>query len=447
MAGLSDMEELLSSIKKREVLDYMKEALGCYHAGAYRGAIVLSYISLFEDLGLKLHELAATNSVAKTISIEVRKRQNEHAIFESYMVDQLKAANLISESEATTLDQIRVCRNKAAHPSGMQPSAEEARYVFYEVISKFLSKPLLQTKQAADAILLRLGNENFFPTRKLDEVAAIIKDELSILHEEAHAYLISKVVESGCQGNEHLNVNSRRFLIGLAYTNDAALVEQIKKRLIKLKADDRRYGDVIFGVGAANPNTLTGHDQPTIMRLRNLFAQVVVESAEDMAITRLQHPVRFLKSLLQILGEEKCLELFEEVSNEIVQKYPYTSTLVEQLAETKKLKKRWLKKIKRDSSSNSFDVANYAATNIPNIDDALVNTVKPKEALDILLSISKAADHGAFTSQDLRKSGFESIPNLKRKAVEFIKGNESEAQEMIASAIDSSVKDFLKSLR
>lgn len=62
--GLSDMEELLSRIQNKAIVDYMREGIGCYHAGAYRGCIVLSYIALFDDLSQKLHELAKTNATA-----------------------------------------------------------------------------------------------------------------------------------------------------------------------------------------------------------------------------------------------------------------------------------------------------------------------------------------------------------------------------------------------
>jgi len=44
--GLSDMEELLGRIHNRAIVDYMREGLSCYHVGAYRGCIVLSYIAL-----------------------------------------------------------------------------------------------------------------------------------------------------------------------------------------------------------------------------------------------------------------------------------------------------------------------------------------------------------------------------------------------------------------
>lgn len=58
MAHLTDMEELRATIPGADIRDYMREAMSCYMASAYRGAVVLSYIALFDDLLAKLGELA-----------------------------------------------------------------------------------------------------------------------------------------------------------------------------------------------------------------------------------------------------------------------------------------------------------------------------------------------------------------------------------------------------
>ncbi|MEW5607110.1 hypothetical protein, partial [Pseudomonas juntendi] len=75
MAHLTDMEELIATISDAEIRDYMREAMSCYMAGAYRGSIVLSYIALFDDILVKLGELAKVNTVAKTISDEAFKKK------------------------------------------------------------------------------------------------------------------------------------------------------------------------------------------------------------------------------------------------------------------------------------------------------------------------------------------------------------------------------------
>jgi hypothetical protein len=128
MTALADMEELLASISNRLMVDYMREALTCYGAGAYRG-----------DIRLKFAELARVNSTAKALWQEVEKRSGAQEVFESYMADQLLKSALLTKAEHKQLEIIRDIRNRAAHPSGVHAKAEEARYVYRTVIDAFLS--------------------------------------------------------------------------------------------------------------------------------------------------------------------------------------------------------------------------------------------------------------------------------------------------------------------
>ena len=57
MPHLTDMEELLGAIPSTETRDYMREAMSCYMAGAYRGCIVLAYIPRMREGGRVHHEL------------------------------------------------------------------------------------------------------------------------------------------------------------------------------------------------------------------------------------------------------------------------------------------------------------------------------------------------------------------------------------------------------
>jgi len=152
-------------------------------------------------------------------------------VFETYMVEQLKAEKLIESSDASLLEQIRKHRNKAAHPSGIHASAEEARFIFFEVIDKFLSKPRLLTTQAVDSLMIRLEKANFFPSRNIDEIRDIVSEELEILHSSVFPHLIKELIESFAQSNK----NSGYFLIGLACLEKDDLINILRKKLIKAK--------------------------------------------------------------------------------------------------------------------------------------------------------------------------------------------------------------------
>lgn len=448
MTGLSDMEELLSRIQNKAIVDYMREGIGCYHAGAYRACIVLSYIALFDDLGQKLHQLAKTNATAKKIAKEVKQRQDDQQVFETYMVDQLKAAKLISEAEASMLEQVRVCRNKSAHPSGVHASPEEARFVFFEVIDKFLSKQLLLTTQVVDALTARLGNANFFPTNDIKETKAIVLSEMASLHDAVLPYLTEQLVSASDGADKAAAKNAQRFLVGLAYLQRDDLTAQLRKRLVKAKADNPDFGNLIVRVASANAGVLDEHDAPTILRLRALLEDVVDDVKATVAVTQLSHPVFLLGSMLDKLGEAKVLKAFGGVAHKIVANYRYTGTMVTRLGSAPALKKSWLVKLKEEAGSSTFDIANRFAANIPDIDDLLADLIKPKDAFELVVAVCDAADTGAFTSKDLRAGHFSAVPKLREMALEYAGKHPTTAGKLVQDAsivddLDSFIEKYL----
>ncbi|HCQ9936299.1 TPA: hypothetical protein OMR11_003678, partial [Acinetobacter baumannii] len=247
MANLTDMEELLHRIKNEQIKDYMREALTCYMTKAYRGCIVLSFIALFDDITSKLEKLAAINKVARNIYDEVKRRKDEQAVYENYLIDQLTAKNLLPEIDSVFAGILRELRNKSAHPSGHRPSAEEARYVFFEVIDRFLSKPIFSTSHLVDEILDRLKNSNFFVDIKIDKIGEVVQEEVSSLHMEAFPQLINKLINIlDKQDDEIILKNAQCFINGLAALNQNEVNNNLKNIIVKAKSDNHSYNDLIL---------------------------------------------------------------------------------------------------------------------------------------------------------------------------------------------------------
>jgi hypothetical protein len=265
VAGLSDMEELLSRIQNKQITDYMREAMGCYAAGANRACVVLCYIAVFDDLRQKLAQLALVSKTARAISEQIEQRASDQQVYESYMVDQLKSAGLITETEAFRLEQIRILRNKSAHPSGVHPSPEEARYVYFETIDKFLSQPVLKTTHAVDEIVNRLKNINYFPFQTVEDISAIVAGELSPMHILAAPYLVTKLVQASESPEDILSKNSARFLVGLAAKDDPSINEEIQTRFLGPKAEDNTKNALLMTLIGVNPNLLVGLEEVTFL--------------------------------------------------------------------------------------------------------------------------------------------------------------------------------------
>jgi hypothetical protein len=436
------MEELLSRIQNKAITDYMREALGCYNVSAYRACIVLCYIAVFDDLRQKLAQLASVSSVAKGISKEVDDRANDQQIYESYLIDQLKAADLVTEIEAFRLEQIRVLRNKAAHPSGLHPSPEEARYVFFETIDKFLSQRVLKTTHGVDSILTRLKNDNYFPSQTVDDVAAIVASEMSAIHFLAIPYLVIRLVQSNDSTEETLSRNAARFLSGLAAKDDPSINREIQDRLLVVKADDSTKRALLMTMLAVNPNLLLNLDGKTNLRLRNIMESAVT-STEVIPIAKVSHPARLLGKLVEKLGAEYVETNLTKFSESATTTFCYTRPVMLGAAKSSKLRDLLVSVWRKGAGSSDFRTANRFAERAVQIDESFT-LLEPVEAFGIVSEVCKAAKWGAIGAIELRDQAFASTPTLRDIAKKYANENPSEADETAKDTLSMSSKEFVE---
>jgi hypothetical protein len=397
---------------------------------------------VFDDLRQKLAQLASVSSVAKGISKEVEQRANDQQIYESYMIDQLKSADLVTEVEAFRLEQIRVLRNKAAHPSGLHPSPEEARYVFFETIDKFLSQRVIKTTHGVDGVLTRLKNDNYFPSQTVDDVAAIVAGEMSAIHTLAVPYLVIKLVESNDSMEEILSKNAARFLSGLAAKDDPSINRQIQDRLLVLKADDSTKSTLLMTLLAVNPSLLLNLDGTTYSRLRN-FMESAVTSTEVVPIGKVSHPARLLGKLVEKLGAEYVETNLAKFSESTTIAFCYLRPVIQAAAKSSKLRDSLVSVWRKDAGSSDFQTANKFAERAVQIDGSFT-LLKPVEAFSIVSEVCQAAKWGAYGAIDLRDQAFASTPTLRDLAKRYANENPLEAGEMAKNMFSISVKEFVE---
>ncbi len=442
MAGLTDMEDLLSEISNKDTTDYMREALACYSNSAYRGCIVMSYLALFEDIRTKLAELAKVNTKAKKVSIEVEKRAKNQEVFESYMADQILSEGLITQAEHQRLNQIRDIRNKAAHPSGVHASAEEARFVYHTVISEYLSKQLLKTTHAVDALIERLDKANLFPTTVIEEVKAIALDEVSGLHKAALPYLFSKLVDACEDSNIQIRKNADRLLVGLAAVQLEKYRSMIKKYLIIDKSHDNDFAKNIGRLIAADPKLLIGLKPEIVIRMKALLLKDT-ESPATKAITKLSHPANRLGRMIKELGEEQVLAEYHEVLEATLSRFPYNSVLLSNLTDAPQVVKMLLKIWAVNARSSTFDVANAFAIGLSDIDESIDDLITDKDAFELMVGVNEAADWNAHSSKDIRNTHFSSAPNFSAAANRYIAKAPKKASSLVLKKLGQSLDDFM----
>ncbi len=174
---LIDLDELVSECPDPRSRKYIREAVQCYKAGAYRSSVVACWIAVVFDLVDKIREIGAAGDLAaqQTIATFDKARQ-EHDVRASlsFEKDLLTLARdkfeFISPIEFIDLSRLVDDRNRCAHPSQVsdnevfEATPELARLHIVNAVKYVLSKPAAQGKAALDQLLADLDSR-FFPSK------------------------------------------------------------------------------------------------------------------------------------------------------------------------------------------------------------------------------------------------------------------------------------------
>lgn len=439
------MEELLATIPNHPIRDYMREAMNCYMASAYRGCIVLSYIALFDYLLSQLDELSKVNASAKTIFDEATKKKEDQDVYENYLICQLASKTLLSGLDASFLDTLRKLRNKSAHPSGHQPSAEEARFIFHEVVSRFLSRPILTTLYLVDDILGRLSNSNFFPSQMLSDIKGVLAEEIATLHEEAVPVLVTKLTSLTVSPDSIIAKNSRHFLIGLALLNKDGINKELQKRILSKKSDNSKYFSLILRLLSANGRLIVDLPTVTIGRIRRALLNRIDEVEPTTLEAQTNHPTTTFVSIAKHVDDEYLLSHFKVELEKLFHKRPYSPYLIHVFKNRQEIVAVYYPIMLEKARSSDFHTANKFPDSIEQIDSKLAQFCSLEQAFQLCVAVHRAAEFGAFSSIELRDSKFKVAPKLRTRAIEYVKDNELDAEAYLQAqlGITETINSFL----
>jgi len=184
---LSDLDELVLKCRDEKAKSYIKESVSCYKSGAFRSAIVSTWIAVSFDIIDKLKDLSLTgDKEAEKQLEEFEKARKAGDIAKSlkFERDILEIARdkleLISHIEFIDLERLQQDRNRCAHPSMtsdseiFNPSAELARVHIRSAVEYLLQFPPAQGKYALESLIKEVGSE-YFPT-SLDKAVTAFKN-------------------------------------------------------------------------------------------------------------------------------------------------------------------------------------------------------------------------------------------------------------------------------
>ena len=188
---LRDFEEMILECVDGDSKAHIREAVRCYQTGAYRAAIITSYVSVCFDLIAKLRHLASCGD--KTADILTKKLDDlqqqqqdrdpivfrgllnfEHDLLETFQ----KKFGYFDHHEIKDLCRLRDDRHRCAHPTYRQggqpysPTAELARLHISSALNHVLTQPSRQGK-AALADLRKAVLSKYFPKKVGDAIVTL----------------------------------------------------------------------------------------------------------------------------------------------------------------------------------------------------------------------------------------------------------------------------------
>lgn len=178
--GLIDLDELILRCRDERAREYIREAVSCYKAGAFRACIVATWIAVVFDFIHKLRELDLTGDKQARVKLEEFDRIREagqSAIKEALEFERsvLRVAaedyELLTPLERQDLERLQEDRNRCAHPSmhstetPYAPTAELARAHLRNAVECLLEREPVQGKAAFDRIWTDVMSE-YFPMRQ-----------------------------------------------------------------------------------------------------------------------------------------------------------------------------------------------------------------------------------------------------------------------------------------
>lgn len=426
MNHLTDPEDLLAQVCNEEIRAFITEAFTCYSAGAFRGSIVISSLALFEDIKRKVHELAAINTQAKTLDTNIKNKIKNQEVYESYLSDQLASIGIISNADKSILDKIRDSRNKSAHPSGHNPSAEEARYVMHEVITRFLSKPELYTTQKADQILNNLKTDNYFPSNNIDDINRVVIEDIANLHSGSYPYFITKLSEIILKSSGNESKNARFYTTGLAYysNENGDLIDPLQNYFISKNADKTEVSNTLLSTICSNPKLIEPSSSATSLRIVNLIKKSIEGLTELHQPINMDHPITLMRKLYEHFDESTFLTQFSDLVKLLISRRPYDSSVASIALAISSLRQIYVDTITNNAGSSDFGTANECADKISDLDEILSQNLNDLETFTLLVGFIKSATCGAWSSQYLKNNHFNGTQKMKNKAVAHINAQE-----------------------
>lgn len=180
--GFIDLDELVLLCRNEKARSFIQEAVQCYRAGAFRQAIVATWIAIVYDIIHKFQELELAGDANASKHLEKFEKIRQSGDLKGSLEFERNILNvaqkdfeLISDIEFIDLARLQEDRNRCAHPAMntndeiYQPSPELARSHLRNAIEHLLQRPPVQGKAALNRLISDIESD-YFPTNAADAI-------------------------------------------------------------------------------------------------------------------------------------------------------------------------------------------------------------------------------------------------------------------------------------
>lgn len=293
---LADLDELILECRDQKAKSYIQEAVSSYKVGAFRSAIVSTWIAVAFDIIEKIRELALTGDKEAEKQInefdkvrtsgDVANALNFEKALLTIARDKLE---FISHIEFIDLERLQQDRNRCAHPSmtsegeAFNPSAELARLHIRSAVTHLLQYPPAQGKYALDRLIAEISSD-YFPANENDALAAFKKGPLKRPRDSLVRNFIIVLLKKLLK--EEVDYKERKKLISALQAIEkmhpqifSTTLEQKLSNVIVKDTDKGLWATINFLIGY--PNTWDYVEENIIIMIRNFVENLPGQYIDD----------------------------------------------------------------------------------------------------------------------------------------------------------------------
>ncbi len=432
MYELLKMKQRLDEVTDTDVREYLQEALACYSVRAFRACIVMTANAVFDHLIARVEDFAQYDKAAEDLRGRIDGDLKSQRSFEAHMIEELHKSKFVTDAQKFELSNIREGRNKAAHPSGIHATEEDAQKIFMTSVDVFLKPRWLTAEEGSRRLIAEMKAGSIFPNSGDD--LAVVDEKLLQIHALAHPKLIGDLwSELKSPTDDAFRSNALRFLVALASKHDEGHRGSIGKKLGSSKKkisgtswEDHLWLAMVINADIALLRTLEGSQR----RLMDEQLAATFSEAECVRDRLLAVSEGFIEAIAISPDRKLLVANFPDAIRAAIEVSGVRAVLFGSLKQADLMRDCALAPV-WDSWEDGHSALRVAKA-LPDVDGVLAGHLSGQEGFDLIAALC------AFSRQmkqspvsQLVDTGFGLAPALREKAIAFMNEQPDQAIETL----------------